>query len=240
MYSGNMGRGHRFGEFLAAAAQLKGERAIHWVFSGGGARRGELEAAAARDPQLNLRLLPYAPFARLREQLCSADVHLVSLDAAWQGCMIPSKFQGIFAVGRPVILVSGRAEQPGPVDRGIGRRLGGAGGRCGGAGGRGDGGTRSSGARPARRRRAGVRRATLRHRAQSATPVRAHRELPGPAEPESVAMHGKGRDRSSVERGMPRLASIPRPGRHAPERRGMPRLYKRLTKMGIRSPNAPG
>ena len=108
MYSGNMGRGHRFGEFLAAAAQLKGERAIHWVFSGGGARRGELEAAAARDPQLNLRLLPYAPFARLREHLCSADVHLVSLDAAWQGCMIPSKFQGIFAVGRPVILVSGR------------------------------------------------------------------------------------------------------------------------------------
>lgn len=108
MYSGNMGRGHRFGEFLAAAEHLKGERTIRWVFAGGGARRGELEEAARRDPGLNLQLLPYAPFDQLREQLCSADVHLVSLDAAWQGCMIPSKFQGIFAVGRPVILVSGR------------------------------------------------------------------------------------------------------------------------------------
>jgi glycosyltransferase involved in cell wall biosynthesis len=109
MYSGNMGRGHRFGEFLAAAAQLKSDPSIRWVFAGGGKRRAEVEEAARRDPGLNLRLLPYAPSSRLREHLCSADVHLVSLDASWQGCMVPSKFQGIFAVGKPVILVSSRA-----------------------------------------------------------------------------------------------------------------------------------
>lgn len=107
MYSGNMGRGHRLGEFLQAAEEMKAERTIHWVFAGGGKRRDEVAAALQKDPGLNLRLLPYAPYDRLREHLCSADVHLVSLDSAWQGCMVPSKFQGIFAVGRPVILVGG-------------------------------------------------------------------------------------------------------------------------------------
>ncbi|HMP76781.1 MAG TPA: glycosyltransferase family 4 protein [Kiritimatiellia bacterium] len=112
MYSGNMGRGHRLGEFLAAAARFKDDRSIHWVFAGGGKRRGEVEAALANDPALNLRLLPYAPSDRLREHLCSADVHLASLDAQWQGCMVPSKLQGIFAVGKPLIFVGGRDNAP--------------------------------------------------------------------------------------------------------------------------------
>lgn len=107
MYSGNMGRGHRFGEFLAAAAELKNDRSVRWVFAGGGARRGEIEAAHERDPELNIELLPYAPSETLREHLCSADVHLVSLDASWQGCMVPSKVQGIFSVGKPLIFVGG-------------------------------------------------------------------------------------------------------------------------------------
>lgn len=105
MYSGNMGRGHRFGEFLAAAAGLKKDRSVRWVFAGGGARRGEVEAARGHEPEMNVELLPYAPPERLREHLCSADVHLVSLDASWQGCMVPSKVQGIFAVGKPLIFV---------------------------------------------------------------------------------------------------------------------------------------
>lgn len=107
MYSGNMGRGHRLGEFLQAARTLRGDRAIHWVFAGGGKRRIEVEEALRNDPDLPVRLLPYAPAARLREHLCSADIHLASLDAQWQGCMVPSKLQGILAVGKPLILVSG-------------------------------------------------------------------------------------------------------------------------------------
>ena len=107
MYSGNMGRGHRLGEFLHAASALKDQPGLHWVFAGGGKRREEVEQALAEDPGLPVRLLPYAPAEKLREHLCSADVHLASLDTQWQGCMVPSKFQGIFAVGRPVIFVGG-------------------------------------------------------------------------------------------------------------------------------------
>ncbi len=109
MYSGNMGRGHRLGEFLEAAARTKSDPRIHWVFAGGGKRREEVEQALRDDPRLPVTLLPYAPAERLREHLCSADVHLVSLDEAWQGCMVPSKFQGIFAVGKPVIFVGASA-----------------------------------------------------------------------------------------------------------------------------------
>lgn len=108
MYSGNMGRGHRMREFLEAAARVSNERNLHWVFAGGGKRRSEVEDFQRTHPEVQLRLLPYAPAEQLCEHLCSADVHLASLDAAWQGCMVPSKLQGIFAVGRPVLFVGGR------------------------------------------------------------------------------------------------------------------------------------
>jgi colanic acid biosynthesis glycosyl transferase WcaI len=108
MYSGNMGRGHRMGEFLEAARRTREDARLHWVFAGGGKRREEVEAARRESPEARIHLLPYAPFSRLREHLCSADVHLASLASEWQGCMVPSKIQGIFAVGKPVIFVGGR------------------------------------------------------------------------------------------------------------------------------------
>src|SRR5208283_5262655 len=52
--------------------------------------------------------LSCVPQARLSEHLGSADVHLASLDSAWQGLMVPSKLQGSFAAARPVIFVGGR------------------------------------------------------------------------------------------------------------------------------------
>jgi glycosyltransferase involved in cell wall biosynthesis len=104
LYSGNMGLGHRFEEFLTAAA-LKGKQGPLWAFAGGGKRRPEIEEFASSHPEARIHVLPYAPAASLRESLCAADVHLVSLDAAWQGLMVPSKVQGIFAVGKPVLFV---------------------------------------------------------------------------------------------------------------------------------------
>ncbi len=107
LYSGNMGLGHRFTEFLEAAQSL-GATGPRWVFCGGGKRRAEIEAFAQTNTSARIELLGYAPKARLREHLCSADVHLMSLDPAWQGFMVPSKLQASFAVGRPVLYVGGR------------------------------------------------------------------------------------------------------------------------------------
>jgi len=110
MYSGNMGLGHRFAEFLEAARRL-GPDGPRWAFVGGGARRGEIEAFARSHPSLPIDLLPHAPDSSLTDSLSSADVHLASLDSGWQGLMVPSKIQASFSVGRPVIFVGGRENE---------------------------------------------------------------------------------------------------------------------------------
>lgn len=107
MYSGNMGLGHRFNEFLAAAAR-SGPAGPRWAFVGGGKRRAEIERFKASTPAARIELHPYAPGERLCDNLCAADLHLASLEPAWQGLMVPSKIQGILAVGRPVLFVGGR------------------------------------------------------------------------------------------------------------------------------------
>lgn len=104
MYSGNMGLGHRFGEILTAALALKDEP-IRWVFYGAGRRRVEIENFRSVHPECRIELHGYAPAEQLAAHLQSADVHLASLDSAWTGTMVPSKLQGIFAVGRPVIFI---------------------------------------------------------------------------------------------------------------------------------------
>jgi colanic acid biosynthesis glycosyl transferase WcaI len=107
LYSGNMGLGHRFSEFLQAAKQLSHSK-LRWIFAGDGKRRAEIEAFAKSNPDVRIQFLEGVPYAQLRAHLCSADVHLASMDSAWQGTMVPSKLQGSFSVGRPVLYVGGR------------------------------------------------------------------------------------------------------------------------------------
>jgi putative colanic acid biosynthesis glycosyltransferase WcaI len=104
LYSGNLGLGHRFDEFLAAARRLGPDGPL-WVFAGGGARRGEIEAAASDAP---VRLLAYADPAEHRARALAADVHLLSLRTSWDGLIVPSKLQAAFGAGRPVIFVGNR------------------------------------------------------------------------------------------------------------------------------------
>lgn len=105
MYSGNMGLGHRFGEILAAAAGFRRGCGLRFVFFGEGKRRKEIEDFIATHPEAPVELYGYVPRDELGGHLRSADVHLASLEPAWDGTMVPSKLQGIFAAGRPVIFI---------------------------------------------------------------------------------------------------------------------------------------
>jgi len=107
LYSGNMGLGHRFHEFLEAANRL-GTSGPLWAFAGGGARKQEVELKVKTLTNARIQLFDYAPQSQLRAHLCAADVHLASLEPAWQGFMVPSKVQTSFSVARPVIYVGGR------------------------------------------------------------------------------------------------------------------------------------
>lgn len=112
LYAGNMGLGHLFEEFLAAAGcqRRAGGPAgagphVRFVFSGDGKRRADIQAFVDRHPDAGIELLGYQPAEELGQHLCSADVLLASLDPAWEGSIMPSKLQAAFTVGKSVIFV---------------------------------------------------------------------------------------------------------------------------------------
>ncbi len=110
MYSGNMGLGHTFDDVLTSIATSPSTGPL-WVFSGDGRRRVEIAAFAAANPEAPLRLVPYAPHTELAAHLGAADVHLVTMRPNWDGIMVPSKAQGIFAIGRPILFIGSQRNE---------------------------------------------------------------------------------------------------------------------------------
>lgn len=104
-YSGNMGHVHEFKTMIDAAERLQGEPEIAFVFIGDGIARQWLEAETAARGLTNVQFHPYQPINRLRWSLSVPDVHFVSLRPTLEGMIVPSKFYGIAAAGRPVIHV---------------------------------------------------------------------------------------------------------------------------------------
>jgi colanic acid biosynthesis glycosyl transferase WcaI len=101
LYSGNFGRAHSYQGFLELARRLRTD-CVHFCFGVRGNRAHELrEAIGAADR--NVSLAGFAPESALVERLAAADVHLVSLRPEWTGLVVPSKFFGALAAGRPVI-----------------------------------------------------------------------------------------------------------------------------------------
>ena len=104
-YSGNLGRAHEYRVFLEAAEALRLESNFQFLFIGGGVGMTAL-GAEAKDRQLaSMHFLPYQPRDTLDDSLAAPDVHLVSLLPSLEGFIVPSKFYGVLAAGRPVVFV---------------------------------------------------------------------------------------------------------------------------------------
>jgi colanic acid biosynthesis glycosyl transferase WcaI len=103
LYSGNMGKAHDFMPFLHLARVLNRiDPKIVFCFACRGNRVDELKATiTSRDT--NVRLAPFAEESELEKRLNAADIHLLSLRPEWAGVVVPSKFFGSLAVGKPVI-----------------------------------------------------------------------------------------------------------------------------------------
>jgi colanic acid biosynthesis glycosyl transferase WcaI len=99
MYSGNFGRAHDASLFVKLAAELKGS-GVAFAFAVRGnavdALQREIESSGA-----DIRVVPFAQ--EPARHLAAADVHLVSLKKEWSGMVVPSKYFGSLALGRPVI-----------------------------------------------------------------------------------------------------------------------------------------
>ena len=104
-YSGNLGRAHEFETLLAAATVLASRLDVVFLMIGGGAKMQQLQAAVQAQGLHNFRFLPYQPRDQLSDSLAAADVHLACLLPQLEGLIVPSKFYGILAAGRPVIFI---------------------------------------------------------------------------------------------------------------------------------------
>lgn len=104
-YSGNLGRAHDAQTLLDAASLLANEAGIRFLIIGGGAQISGARQFCADRRLANVDFLPYQPRERLAFSLGAADLHIVSLNPAVEGFIVPSKFYGIAAAGRPVAFI---------------------------------------------------------------------------------------------------------------------------------------
>src|SRR5262249_23715627 len=75
------------------------------LFIGSGVLHDVLKAEVTRRRLTSVYFKPYQPREHLAESLSAADVHLVSLRPELEGLIVPSKFYGIAAAGRPAVFV---------------------------------------------------------------------------------------------------------------------------------------
>ncbi|MEZ5855418.1 MAG: glycosyltransferase family 4 protein [Hyphomicrobiaceae bacterium] len=111
-YAGNLGRVHEIDTVLDAMERLQtmaandaNARDLTFLFVGGGAKRAYFEAEMVRRGLTNVVLKPYQPADELGATLAVADVHLVTLLPELEGLVVPCKFYGIAAAGRPTVFV---------------------------------------------------------------------------------------------------------------------------------------
>lgn len=104
-YAGNLGRAHDVATMLDAATALRDRDDVVFLFVGGGARFDRARRNADRRGLGNVLFRPYQPRDALPDLLTLIDLHVVTLLPALEGLIVPSKFYGIAAAGRPTLFV---------------------------------------------------------------------------------------------------------------------------------------
>lgn len=118
-YSGNIGRVHEFKTIIGAIDALRDVKDVCFLIIGEGAqKRRFVEMLELKNKQsvrvipelkgevlANVVFMPYQPRELLGQSLTVGDVHLVSLLPSMEGLVVPSKFYGIAAAGRPTLFV---------------------------------------------------------------------------------------------------------------------------------------
>lgn len=103
LYSGTIGKAHTFSEFIELARSLRKKNiSAHICFAGRGNALNQLQAMITPE-DTNISFAGFANEEELELRLSAADLHLISLREGWQGLVVPSKFFGSIATGRPLI-----------------------------------------------------------------------------------------------------------------------------------------
>ena len=117
-YSGNLGRAHEFDTVLAAAERLRNDPRLVFLMIGGGKRFEELnEIVKQRRLGGSFRFMPYQERTALPYSLGVPDAHWLSLNPKLEGLIVPSKFYGIAAAGKPIIVIADKNGELGRLVR---------------------------------------------------------------------------------------------------------------------------
>jgi colanic acid biosynthesis glycosyl transferase WcaI len=103
VHAGNLGF-YGAWETLIRAARLLESDGIGFLFVGDGASKPAVEAMA-RDCNA-VRILPFRPASEIPNVMAAGDLHVVTVKRGLEGVVVPSKFYGILAAGRPVLAVA--------------------------------------------------------------------------------------------------------------------------------------
>jgi glycosyltransferase involved in cell wall biosynthesis len=108
-YSGNLGRTHEFLTMLSASERFRNDDRIVFLVIGGGHQNGGLACEVkARGLERSYLFVPYQNQEVLKYSLGVPDVHWISLRPRFEGLIVPSKFYGIAAAGRPMISIGSK------------------------------------------------------------------------------------------------------------------------------------
>ena len=103
LYSGTVGHAHDITPFIELARECRRRNlSVGFCFAGYG-NRFEAQTAQITDEDTNITIAGFASEDELAARLSAADFHLISLRDGWEGIVVPSKFFGALAMGRPVI-----------------------------------------------------------------------------------------------------------------------------------------
>jgi len=107
-YSGNFGVAHEYQTLLEAVRALSGgDSGVIFQVAGAGRNYDALRAACGAEGLSGVIFEGYAPADKLEWRLCTADISVVVLSREFRDVLLPSKYYGILASGRGVLLISG-------------------------------------------------------------------------------------------------------------------------------------
>jgi colanic acid biosynthesis glycosyl transferase WcaI len=108
-YSGNLGRTHDFMTMLSVSERFRNDHRIVFLVIGGGHQNdGLAREVSLRGLDRSYLFVPYQDAAVLKYSLGVPDVHWISLRPQFEGLIVPSKFYGIAAAGRPTISIGSK------------------------------------------------------------------------------------------------------------------------------------
>ena len=108
-YSGNLGRTHDFMTMLSVSERFRDDHRIVFLVIGGGHQNdGLAREVMSRGLDRSYLFVPYQDAEVLKYSLGVPDVHWISLRPQFEGLIVPSKFYGIAAAGRPIISIGSK------------------------------------------------------------------------------------------------------------------------------------